>query len=303
MNVGIFFHPLLFLTGNCALEADENHAIIAKTTLHSHRILYFLASLVAIFTRIMSKVALKDTRIAELVDQNYVHAYVLYFFGIRFEEYSELTLDQVCKQKGLKTDQVVKELETPTHVHEADLPLVTYPIDLIIEYLKHSHFIFIKHKLPYIARLVESFKAKHPDYSTIERDLKLVFPLFVEDFIEHIYEEEDTLFCYIQALERASKGSISSSRLYYLMEKNSVKKFAIDHEEHDDEMEGIRKITKDYYVTSATPLHIKVLYHELKDFQKSLVTHARIENEILFPKAMNLENKVRTAFFEKSKLN
>jgi regulator of cell morphogenesis and NO signaling len=251
----------------------------------------------------MSKVALKDQRIAELVDQNYVHAYVLFFFGIRFYEYSEFTLEQVCNAKGLKTDQVVKELETPTHVHEADLPLISYPVDLIIEYLKHSHFIFIKHKLPYIARLVESFKAKHNDYITIERDLKLVFPLFVEDFIEHIYEEEDTLFNYIKVLERASKGDYSPSKLFYLMEKNSVRKFAMDHEAHDDEMEGIRKITRDYHLLPNTPLHIRVMYHELKDFERSLITHARIENEILFPKAMSIENKVRTSFFEKAKFN
>ena len=250
-----------------------------------------------------NKIALKDTRIAELVDQNYVHAYVLFYFGIRFYEYSEFTLEQVCQQRGLKVDQVVKELESPTHLQEADLPLVSYPIDLIIEYLKHSHFLFIKHKLPYIARLVESFKANHEDYKNVERDLKLVFPLFVEDFIEHIYEEEDTLFHYIQALERASRGNYIHSNLYYLLEKNSVQKFAMEHEAHDDEMEGIRKITKDYTLGTHAPIHVKVIYNELKAFEKSLITHARIENEILFPKAMAIENKVRKTFFEKSRFN
>lgn len=251
----------------------------------------------------MSKVALKDTRIAELVDQNYVHAYVLFYFGIRFYEYSELTLDEVCQKMGLKTAQIVKELESPSHVFETDLPLISYPIDLIIEYLKHSHFIFIKHKLPYIARLVENFKTSQEDYQAIERDLKLVFPLFVEDFIEHIYEEEDTLFNYIQVLEKASRGSYSPSSLYYMMEKNSVHKFAAEHQAHDDEMEGIRRITKDYYVDSHTPLHVRVVYHELKNFEKDLITHARIENEILFPKAMAIETRVRQSFAEKTKLN
>ncbi|MBL0741519.1 iron-sulfur cluster repair di-iron protein [Chryseolinea lacunae] len=251
----------------------------------------------------MSKEALKDTRISELVDRNYVHAYVLFYFGIRFYEYSELTLNEVCLQRGLKVEQVIREMESPTHLQEADLPLVSYPIDLIIEYLKHSHFLFIKHKLPYIARLVESFKANHEDFKTVERDLKIVFPLFVEDFIAHIYEEEDTLFSFIQALERAVKGRYMPGKLYYLLEKNSVHKFAMEHEAHDDEMEGIRNITKDYHLTPHAPLHVKVLYNELKGFEKSLITHARIENEILFPKAMALENKVKTAFFEKAKFN
>jgi regulator of cell morphogenesis and NO signaling len=251
----------------------------------------------------MSKAALKDIRISELVDRNYVHAYVLFYFGISFYEYSELTLDQVCKQRGLRVEQVVRELESPTHLREADLPLVSYPVDLIIEYLKHSHFLFVKHKLPYIARLVESFRANHEDYVAVERDLKLVFPLFVEDFIQHIYEEEDTFFRFIQMLERASKGKYTPTKLYFMLERNSVQKFSVDHETHDDEMEGIRRITKDYMITAETPLHIKVLYNELKAFESSLITHARIENEILFPKAMALEAKVKKAFLDKVKFN
>src|SRR5688572_14884565 len=251
----------------------------------------------------MDKIGLKDKRIADLVEQNYVHAYVLFYFGIRFYEHSEHTLEQVCKQKRLKVEQVIKELEFPTHLHHDDLPLATYPVDLIIEYLKHSHFLFIKHKLPYIARLVESFKANHEEYVTIERDLKLVFPLFVEDFIEHIYEEEDTLFHFILAIEKAAKGVYVPTKLYYLLEKNAVQKFAMEHEAHDDEMEGIRKITRNYVLGANAPLHVKVLYNELKAFEKSLITHARIENEILFPKAMAIENKVRKAFLEKTSLN
>lgn len=251
----------------------------------------------------MDKIELKNRRISELVDLNYVHAYVLFYFGIRFYEYSELTLDEVCKAKGLRIDQVVRELESPTHLREADLPLVSYPIDLIIEYLKHSHFLFVKHKLPYITRLVDSFKANHDDYFPVERDLKMVFPLFVEDFIQHIYQEEDTLFSFIQALERASKGQYLPAKLYYMMEKNSVQKFAMEHDVHDDEMEGIRKITRNYTLGNNTPLHVKVLYNELKAFEHSLITHARIENEILFPKAMALENKVKQAFFDKTKFN
>ena len=252
----------------------------------------------------MDKTALKDRRIKELVDQDNVRAYVLYYFGIKFYEYSEQTLEQVCHEKGLKVEQVVRELESPgANFQEADLPLISYPVDLIIEYLKHAHFLFVKHKLPYIARLVESFKANHEKYDGVEKDLKVLFPLFIEDFIHHIYEEEDTLFIYIRLLERAARGRYSPTELYYKMERNSLQRFAMEHEEHDDEMEGIRRITKDYYLTADAPLHVKVIYTELTQFEKSLQTHARIENEILFPKAMALENQLKRVFSERVKHN
>jgi regulator of cell morphogenesis and NO signaling len=251
----------------------------------------------------MEQVSWKNRRIGELVEENYVHAYVLFYFGIKFYEFSELTLEQVCLKKGLRFEQVLKEMEAPSLMQETDLPLTSYPIDLIIEYLKHAHFIFIKHKLPYMAGLVESFHAEHENYLGVERDLKVVFPLFVEDFIHHIYEEEDTLFSYIRTLERAVKGNYNPTRLFYLLERNSLHKFASEHEAHDDEMAGIRRITKDYKVGAKTPLHIKVLYNELKEFEKNLIIHARIENEILFPKAMALENKVKKLYFDKIKFN
>jgi regulator of cell morphogenesis and NO signaling len=252
----------------------------------------------------MEKVALKHRRIAELVDQESIRAHVLFYFGIKFYEYPEETLEQVCLEKGLSVDTVERELESPSeNFRESDLPLVSYPIDLIIEYLKHSHYLFVKQKLPYIGRLVESFKANHEAYNSVERDLKTLFPLFLEDFIHHIYEEEDTLFKYIKMLERASRGKFNPSKLYHQMEKNSLQNCAIEHEAHDDEMAGIRKITKDYLLKPDAPLHVKVIYDELIKFEKSLQVHARVENEILFPKAMALENEVKKKFFERSKLN
>jgi regulator of cell morphogenesis and NO signaling len=251
----------------------------------------------------MESVAWKTKRIGELVDENHVRAYVLFYFGIRFFDYADFTLEEVCQQKSLRIEQVIKELQSPSHIQESDLPLMSYPIDLIVEYLKHAHFIFIKRKLPYMSGLIENFTAQHPDYLSIEKDLKTVFPLFVEDFIHHIYEEEDTLFSYIKALQRAEKGQYNPSKLFYQLEKNSLHHFASEHEAHDDEMEGIRKITHDYATHSETPLHIKVLYNELKDFEKNLIVHARIENEILFPKAMALENKVKQRYFEITRWN
>jgi len=251
----------------------------------------------------MEKSGLRNLRIADLVEQDNVRAYVLYYFGIRFYEYSEKTLEEVCQMRGLKLENVVKQLEAPTHaLSEDSLPLLSYPIDLIIEYLKHAHFLFIKRKLPYISRLVESFKADTA-YESIAKDLKTLFPLFVEDFVHHIYEEEAKLFRYIKLLDNAERGKYNPSKLFYMMERHSLQKFAVEHEVHDDEMEGIREITQDYKINATTPLHVRVIYSELIMLEKSLQVHARIENEILFPKAMMLENNIRMRFQDRVKFN
>ncbi|MFM8832945.1 MAG: iron-sulfur cluster repair di-iron protein [Cytophagales bacterium] len=252
----------------------------------------------------MEKTLLQNKRITELIADDHTRAQVLYYFGIRFYDYPYQTLEEACVQLGLKVAPLVKELESPGgNFQDEGIPLYSYPIDLIVEYLKHSHYFYVKHKLPFVGKLVENFRAEHADYQQVEKDLKVLYPLFFEDFVHHIYQEEDTLFKYINTLQRAQKGHYHPSKLYRLMEKQSLQRCALEHEANDDEMTGIRKITNDYYLTSNAPLHIKVIYTELVNFEKSLQTHARIENQILFPKAMALENEVKQMFYSKAQWN
>jgi regulator of cell morphogenesis and NO signaling len=241
-------------------------------------------------------------KITELIEKNYVFASVLYYFGIEFYEYSEQTLEQVCLERGLSMQSVINSLESATH--QDDLPnLSSLPVEIIIEYLRHSHYLFVKHKLPYIARLIQSLKKEEAKSTPVAEDLKFVFPLYVEDFIQHIYQEEDTLFTYILQLNHALNGRFHPGKLFYMMENYSVERFAIEHDCHDDEMQGIRNITNDYRIEPATSLLVKVVYKELQSFEESLITHAKVENEILFPKALMLEKEVKKIWRSKINLN
>lgn len=247
---------------------------------------------------------LNNKKISDLVGENYVYASVLHYFGIQFYNYSEETLAQVCREKGICVETLTTGLESAVDVDELDeVTLVGYPVDLVIEYLKHAHYIFIKRRLPYIASLVAELPNEESSYQHIVKDLKFVFPLFVEDFIHHIYEEEDNLFGYVAQLKKVLLKQYNPSKLYYEMEKYSIQQHAIEHDAHDDEMKGIRNITDDYTIDDNAPLHIKVIYAELESFEKSLITHARIEDEILFPKALVLEREVKMVLQQKVRSN
>ena len=68
-------------------------------------------------------------------------------------------------------------------------------------------------------------------------------------------------------------------------------------------MEGIRKLTSDYTLEENAPLTMKVLYHELQNFEKELVIHAQIEDELLFPKAIELEKEAVRKITNKIRIN
>lgn len=241
-------------------------------------------------------------RIADLVDANYAYAAVLYYFGIGFYDYNQKTLEQVCAEKGVKVEQVIASLESVYDQPVAQpIPLASYPIDLVVAYLKHTHFTFIKERLPYLSKLIHNLPDTAHDDAV--GDLRFIFPLFVEDLIHHIYQEEDELFSYILSLHQALQEPNLPPHLYYDMEKYAIQDFAIHHDADDDDMEGIRHITNGYDTQRTDNLHLRVVYAELQQFERELKIHASVENEILFPKALMLEKQVKKVLRAKIGLN
>ncbi|NJL11796.1 MAG: iron-sulfur cluster repair di-iron protein [Microscillaceae bacterium] len=244
-----------------------------------------------------------EKKINELVAEDYVLGYVLHYFGIPFYKYTEETLQAVCRQKGLNMHQVVQELESIRKPSLSQAQLQAYPIEIIIQYLRHAHYRFINQKLPYMARLVEDLSDRCQCQPCLVHDLKILFPLFVEDFIHHIHEEEDTLFKYVLLLHQASKGHYSPGELHYQMQQNSLSRFALEHHDHDDEMRGIREFTRNYYLEPGADLHLQVLFAELQALEDDLKIHAQVEDEILLLKAMRLEQEVREMLRQKAQYN
>ena len=76
-----------------------------------------------------------------------------------------------------------------------------------------------------------------------------------------------------------------------ILDRASIQKMSESHEIHDDEMVGIRRLTKDYYLSADASMGVRVLFHELMNFEKELIQHARIEDRLLFPKAIELEKE------------
>lgn len=161
----------------------------------------------------------------------------------------------------------------------------------MIEYLKHNHSYFIKNKLPYIKGLISKLDVEDKLYPFF-KDLKFIFPLFYEDFVDHILEEEKFIFTHIQNLSRTKVKNTDHAKLFFALKNISLKEIADEHMNEDSEMSGIRGLTKNYSTGNIENLHLKVIFQELKDFDEELEIHSDIENNILFPRAVELEEGI-----------
>jgi regulator of cell morphogenesis and NO signaling len=244
-----------------------------------------------------------ENNIGELVEQNHVLAAVLHFFGISFFRYEEKYLSEVCKKFKVSPIQVMAELENWAIKKEPTTEeLFLHPIEVLVEYLKRKHYFFLRQELPFLSNMVSGIQSEKK-YGGLLADMGLMFPLFVDDFIHHIHEEENTLFRRISLLHQIERGEYSLTDALILLDSTPISDLAKEHEVHDDEMEGIRILTCNYQLTPPAPVAMKVLYHELQHFEKELKIHAKIENDLLFPKAIELEKEVKRKLINKIRWN
>jgi regulator of cell morphogenesis and NO signaling len=238
--------------------------------------------------------------ISQLVSDNQYIASALHFLGIHFDKYTDKTLEEICRARGWNITLIENRIEEILKSNLAEINLNSLPIDLLIEYLKHNHYIFIKQRLPFLTDTINNFE---DDSCEIKNELKIVFPLFVNDFIEHIYEEEDTLFTYVLQLNKAQKDPKALAEIHTKMQKFSIKHFQKDHHLHDDQLKGLRRMTHNFEIEDSQPLPLKIVLAELSKLDREMLWHAKIENDILFPKALDLERKVLGLAASKIPLN
>lgn len=246
---------------------------------------------------------LKKT-IGDLVQDNVHFAKALHFLGVQFKNYTEFTLAEVCRLHKLEPRSMIRYFEQ-AGASEATtgIPFAQLPIELVVEYLRHSHHVFIKDRLPYLVQTIKNLDPEQFPVPAVARDLQAVFPLFAEDFIMHIYHEEDQLFNYIKYLLKATQNIGNSTELLLRLDQESIQHFVAQHEGHEDEMEGIRRLTHDFELPENADLQARIIYAELQHFEQELTIHANIENRILFPKALRLEQEVRWRLSQKVKFN
>ncbi len=232
--------------------------------------------------------------IYDLVAENPKLGFVLHAQGIKFYEHADSTVSAISQKYAFNLQQFVSQSNWQYQYQLFQNPLLLhkYSAEQVILYLRFMHRVFVKEKLPYFSALIQDIK-----YSTEDKriaDLKWVFPYFLEDFVHHIFEEEDHLFTYIHRMLRAIEKKIVPTVLLMEMEKKSIAGYALQHSLDDDDMAGIRSLSNQYRELPSDSLELRVLYYELKEFEQELQFHARVENEVLFPKAYSIENTIRT---------
>jgi regulator of cell morphogenesis and NO signaling len=108
-----------------------------------------------------------------------------------------------------------------------------------------------------------------------------------DEMTAHMFKEENILFPYIKILD--SKTGAHQAGAPFSTVQAPINMMEMEHESAGGIMARIRELTLDYTLPEGACGSYRLLYSLLEDFEKDLHIHVHLENNILFPKAIELE--------------
>ena len=246
----------------------------------------------------------KDQILLEIVQNNPLLASVIDRFGIPYSKWT-LTLEKACESDKVDAELLVEMLKVfhdnssfPTEA------LHKLPLTSIIEYLIKTHIYYINSRLPRIEQFIEVLI---DNYGKVDMQLYLLRDYFLDykrDMMAHICIEERNLFPYILKLIAAKDNfSLSSYQLFNLLEENAIDNFINDHIHVEGELSEIRRRLMNYTNANHHKIQVQTLFYEMKLFEVDLLTHGKVEDEVLVPRARALEEIVKKRLLSKAILS
>jgi regulator of cell morphogenesis and NO signaling len=235
-----------------------------------------------------------DETLGQLVIKDVRKAQIFRKYGLDFSCDGKKTVKEACAEKGLDVTKVEGELQQTDKVPASHpMPYNEWNLDFLVDYIVNTHHRYIRKQLPdittYANKVMEVHGEKHPELIEINQLIKEVD----SKFIDHLKREEKVLFPYIKELARAGKNTQPPQATHFNSIQDVVENHEKEHQGVGENLNIIRKLTSNYTLPEDSCASYNLLYRMLDEFEEDIQLHIHLENNILFPKAIELEQQLK----------
>ena len=162
----------------------------------------------------------------------------------------------------------------------------------LIEFIVATHHAFTREELARLAPLAAKVAGKHGENHPELFEIKRLFDEISVELMPHMAKEEAVLFPYIEQLERAVAAGRTPPMPHFGTVQNPVRMMMFEHEAAGDILKKMRELSNGYSAPEDACPSFKGLYAGIEDLERDLHRHIHLENNILFPRAIETETSV-----------
>ncbi len=222
----------------------------------------------------LGEIAAKDMRKADVFKK----------MGLDFCCGGKKTLEEACLEKGLDVMRVKDELKFAETKARGQYDFTSWKPSFLADYIVNVHHSYVNENGPVLKDLADKVASHHGRSMPYLQEVNKKVRELVCELTTHLKKEEQVLFPYIKSLEanaKEDKGFSTVQDPIWVMER--------DHEVAGEIMRDLRELTTDFTKPAGACNSVGLLMHKLNEFESDLHIHIHLENNILFPKALEME--------------
>ena len=204
----------------------------------------------------------------------------------------EKPLGQACETAGITVEKLMQMLEESRVVvttGNGSIDFQKVSLTELITYILDKHHVYTKEEMTrltgLISKVINAHGANHPELNGIGE----LFQQLCADLEPHMFKEEQILFPYIIEMEKARTQKRPAPLPPFGTVRNPVRMLMMEHDTAGDILRELRALSSDYTVPADGCISYQTLYQALEAFEQDLHQHIHLENNILFPRAIELE--------------
>lgn len=233
--------------------------------------------------------------VSDIVKEDHHSVDVFRKHGIEYCCAGKFPLEDVCASKGIPFEQIKKELEDACRVvqlpHTMDYH--SWNVDFLTNYIVNVHHGYLRRTLPDTKEILGKFASGHEKKFPYIKAVAGLYNKLHTSLLPHIHYEEEVVFPYIRQVVHAFENKDSYAKLLVKTLRKPLNKL-MSHEEENlaNLVVEIRAAANDYEAPANSCTSHSVALLRLKELDNDLMQHIYLENQVLFPKAIDIEQQL-----------
>jgi len=225
----------------------------------------------------------KELNVSEIVTQNIKTSDIFKKYDIDFCCNGNISLETICKNKGLNIEEVISDLKSIKSVTNKDLNFSSMSPSELIDFIQDNHHKYVQSNVGILVQYAEKVARIHGEEHSELLQIKNLVLLLIKDLAPHLEKEESLLFPTIKNMDDAINTNSDNTKQFEVIEP-VISAMEYEHNGAGNILSELRTLSNNYTIPEYACNTFTAFYHKLKEFEDDLFQHVHLENNILFPK-------------------